>query len=46
MEGGVDRGEVTFRDAVSACCLPAAIPPFLSAGGTGHFPKQLLARSA
>lgn len=36
------RGEVTFGDALSACCLPAAIPPFLSAGGTGRFPQTAL----
>lgn len=40
------RGEATFGDAVSARCLPAAIPPFFSAGRTGHFPKQLLSHSA
>lgn len=45
-EVGVDREGVAFGDAVSACCLPAAIPHFLSAGGTGPFPKQLLSHSA
>ncbi len=35
---GVYGRGITFGDAVTACCLPAAIPPFLSAGGTGHFP--------
>lgn len=32
--------------AVCACCLPAAIHPFLSTGGTGPLPKQLFSHSA